>query len=123
MRGLARERADAIRDAAAEAGFVVEPDDPRQRIVACAGRPRCASAHADTRADAARLVAMGAVPAGLVHLSGCAKGCAHPGPAPVTLVAGEAGYGIVRGGRAGDAPALAGLTLARAADALSASGP
>ncbi|MDE0383183.1 MAG: precorrin-3B synthase, partial [Defluviicoccus sp.] len=63
------------------------------------------------------------VPAGLVHLSGCAKGCAHPGPAPVALVAAEAGYGIVRGGRAGDAPALAGLTLARAAHALSASGP
>ena len=121
--GVSPERADAIRDAAAEAGFVVEPDDPRQRIVACAGRPRCASAHADTRADAALLAAMGAVPAGLLHLSGCAKGCAHPGPAPVTLTAGETGYGLVRGGRAGDAPAPGGLTLAQAADALSGPGP
>ncbi len=121
--GVALENVEAIRDAAAEAGFVVEPDDPRQRIVACAGRPRCPSAHADTRADAARLVAMGAVPAGLVHLSGCAKGCAHPGPAPVALVAGEAGYGLVRGGRPGDVPAPVGLTLAQAASALSGPAP
>ncbi|MDE0382489.1 MAG: hypothetical protein OXI22_01265, partial [Defluviicoccus sp.] len=38
--GVARERAEALGDAAAEAGFAVGPDDPRLRIVACAGRPR-----------------------------------------------------------------------------------
>ncbi len=116
--GVAREHAEALRDAAGGAGFAVEPDDPRQRIVACAGRPRCASAHADTRADAARLVAMDAVPAGLLHVSGCAKGCAHPGPAPLTLVATEAGYDLVHSARAGDSPAQGGLSLARAAAAL-----
>jgi precorrin-3B synthase len=40
-----------------------------------------------------------------VHLSGCAKGCAHPGPATLTLVGGEAGCGVVLRGRAGDTPA------------------
>ena len=110
--GVAGARAGALRDAAAEAGLAVDPDDARQRIVACAGRPRCASAWADTRADAASIAAT--APAGLVHLSGCAKGCAHPGPAPLTLVATGAGYDLVRDGRAGDRPERSGLTLAEA---------
>ena len=110
--GVAGARAGALRDAAAEAGLAVDPDDARQRIVACAGRPRCASAWADTRADAATIAAT--APAGLVHLSGCTKGCAHPGPAPLTLVATGAGYDLVRDGRAGDRPERSGLTLAEA---------
>ena len=113
--GVAGPDAEALGDAAAEAGLVVDPDDARQRIVTCAGRPRCASAHADTRADAARLAAMEAVPAGLLHISGCAKGCAHPGRATATLVAAEHGYDLVRGGRAGDPPERSALTLAQAA--------
>src|SRR6202008_1299213 len=76
--------------AAAAAGFVVAPGDPRLSVIACTGAPGCASAHAPTRADAALVAARR--PAGLVHLSGCAKGCAHPGPAAVTLVAAPDGY-------------------------------
>ena len=30
-----------------------------------------------------------------VHVSGCAKGCAHPTPAPLTIVGTEQGCGIV----------------------------
>ena len=30
-----------------------------------------------------------------LHISGCAKGCAHPGPAALTLVGGENGAGLV----------------------------
>jgi precorrin-3B synthase len=65
-----------------------------------------------TRADAALLAAIGV--AGTLHVSGCAKGCAHPATADITLV-GEAGrYALVRGGRAGDPPSHGGLTLAGA---------
>ena len=94
------------------AGFVVDPADPRLRVSACAGAPGCASAHAATRLDAATVATRR--PAGHVHLSGCAKGCAHPAPADVTLVAGPDGYGLVRGGRAGDPPEPRGLTLQQA---------
>jgi precorrin-3B synthase len=70
----------------------------------------------DTEADAAALAARGLPRAGLLHLSGCAKGCAHPGPAAVTLV-GEAGrYGLRRDGTAREAPERGGLSIAEVAD-------
>jgi precorrin-3B synthase len=40
-----------------------------------------------------------------LHVSGCAKGCAHPRPAPFTIVGAEQGCGIVRDGSARDEPA------------------
>jgi precorrin-3B synthase len=72
--------------AARAVGFIVDPADPRLRIKACVGRPACASAGADVRAIAARLVLHWAG-AGTLHVSGCTKGCAAPGGAAVTLVA------------------------------------
>jgi precorrin-3B synthase len=36
-----------------------------------------------------------------VHLSGCSKGCAHPGPAAVTIVGPDR---VVVNGRASDTP-------------------
>jgi precorrin-3B synthase len=39
-----------------------------------------------------------------IHISGCAKGCAHPGRAAITFVGGPDGYGLVRGGKASDIP-------------------
>ena len=39
-----------------------------------------------------------------LHVSGCAKGCAHPAAAPVTLVGSDDGAGLVIDGRAGDEP-------------------
>lgn len=97
---------------AAALGLIVSPEDPRLRIAACTGSPGCASAFIDTRAAAARVASAG-LP-GLLHLSGCAKGCAHPGAAPAALVGGPDGYAIIRDGRAGDRPAAAGLTLEQA---------
>ena len=91
-------------------GFPAEPTT----ILACAGAPACASATTATRADAARLQAMGFT--GL-HVSGCAKGCASPAPA-TTLVGRNGRYDLVRHGRAGDLPSLTGLTLDQAAAAL-----
>ena len=116
--GVSRSHVPALRDRASEAGFVVERDDPRARIVACAGRPRCASAEADTRADAGFFLSAGAAPQGLLHISGCAKGCAHPSPAPFTLVATAGKYDLVRDGRAHDTPERSGLTPREAACAM-----
>ncbi|MDJ0388982.1 precorrin-3B synthase [Roseomonas sp. E05] len=102
---------------AAATGLIADPADPRLRLRACPGAQGCGSGLADTRADAAALLGRGALPStGLLHLSGCAKGCAHPAPAAVTLVAeAEGRYALIRQGRAGDPPARAGLTLAEAA--------
>lgn len=83
-------------------GFVVDRDDPRRRVQACTGAPRCASGLQAVRPLA--LALSGLLPAGVLHLSGCPKGCAHPATAAVTLVGGEAGFGVVQDGRAGDAP-------------------
>ena len=116
--GVSRADAPALRGRAAKAGFVVEPDDPRARIVACAGRPRCASAEADTRADATLVAAADRMPEGVLHVSGCAKGCAHPSPAAVVLVATPRGYDLIRHGRPGDAPERAGMTPEEAVLAL-----
>ncbi|MYG52537.1 MAG: precorrin-3B synthase [Rhodospirillaceae bacterium] len=112
-----------LRKTAADIGLVAESDDPRRRIVACAGRPRCASGHADTCADAAYLAAAGLPGTGVLHLSGCAKGCAHPAAAGVALVATPGGYDLVRNGRAGDAPERTNLTREAATEALAAPNP
>ncbi len=39
-----------------------------------------------------------------VHLSGCGKGCAHPGAAPLTLVGGKDDCGIIINGSAQEQP-------------------
>jgi precorrin-3B synthase len=94
-------------DEAAALGFIVRPDDARLALSVCAGAPACGSGEAPTRpladavvAAAAPLIAAG----GSVHLSGCAKGCARAAPADLTFVGLAGGYGLVRGGRAGDVP-------------------
>lgn len=96
---------------AASLGFVVDAGDPALRIDACAGRAGCTSGGMDTHGIAERLIAR--APALMdgsldLHVSGCAKGCARPRAAGLTLVAapcdGQPGIGIVVGGRAGDAP-------------------
>ena len=89
--------------------FIIAPDDPRCRIDACTGAPGCASGSTATLADAARLAealrpltALG----GSAHVSGCAKGCARPGPAGLTLVGRQGHYGVVLGGAPADEPAM-----------------
>lgn len=97
----------------ADAGdLIVAADDPRSRVVACPGAPACASATIATRPAALALAALGRP--GLVHVSGCAKGCAHPGPAVLTLVGGDGCCNLVRDGRASDPPAATFLCLADA---------
>jgi precorrin-3B synthase len=91
----------------AAAGFITDPADPRRFIAACPGAPACASGGAPAREDALRLAEHGITN---IHVSGCAKGCAHPRPA-LTLVGRDGRYDLIRHGRAADAPALTGLTL------------
>jgi precorrin-3B synthase len=98
-----------LRDACSAIGLIVDPVDPRLAVIACPGQPACASATVPARMDAMRLVALG-LPR-TVHVSGCAKGCAHPGPARITLVGENGRYGIVRNGHASDVPSLRDLTI------------
>jgi precorrin-3B synthase len=102
---------------AASGALIQNPGDPRARMEICPGRPACASAAADIRADAALLAASLPDHLGVLHLSGCAKGCAHPTTATLTLVATPHGYAMIRHGRAGDAPSATGLSPRDAAAA------
>jgi precorrin-3B synthase len=99
-------------------GLSTDPDDPVLSISACAGAPACPRASVATRRDAAWLVRSGALAGRSVHVSGCAKGCAHPRPADVTLVGAEGAYGVVWGGRADAVPSRRGLSIGGIADLL-----
>lgn len=104
----------AVLDAAAGLGFITAPDDPRRSVFACAGSAGCASGHLPTRelADAIAGAAPGLLDGSLVlHVSGCAKGCAHPDPAAITLVAIDNSLQVVLEGRPRDE--AAGIVPAR----------
>lgn len=83
--------------------MITQPDDARLRVYACIGAPGCAQAGGDVGRDALALAPFLPDKADL-HVSGCRKGCAHPGGATVTLVARGEGYGVVQHGKAGDEP-------------------
>lgn len=98
--------ASALKQAAQALGFVVDADDPRRRIAACPGAPACSHGLIAARTIAAE-IARDATLQGdgiTIHVSGCAKGCAHPKPSPLTIIGTEQGCGIVRNGTAQDAP-------------------
>jgi len=90
-------------------GLITEPDDPLLRVIACTGAPGCLQAAQPTRALARTLAPC--LPDGVIlHVSGCAKGCAHPGHAALTLTAQAQGFDLIRDGRARDLPLRSGLT-------------
>jgi precorrin-3B synthase len=98
----------------AGAGLITDPADPLLRVVACPGAPACPQAHAATRGLARALAPR--VPAGrTLHVSGCAKGCAHPRTADITLTARAGGWDLTRHARAGDPP-LCSLSTAELED-------
>jgi precorrin-3B synthase len=88
---------------AAELGFITSSADPRLRVSACIGSQGCASGHIPARALAERLAPLVEADEHL-HVSGCAKGCAHPRRAELTIVGRVDGHGLVIGGTAGDTP-------------------
>ena len=100
---------EGLREMPQVEGLVTAADDPRLSIDACSGAPVCRQAHADVRALATALAPyLG--PAASLHVSGCTKGCAHPGISANTLVATDDGFDLIRNGSAGDKPLVHGLT-------------
>lgn len=83
-------------------GLVTDPLDPLLRVAACTGAPGCVQALAPVR-DLARDLAPHVPPGRLLHISACAKGCAHPGPADITLAAWPDGFAIAHHATARDA--------------------
>jgi precorrin-3B synthase len=104
--GIAPERVAALKAIAARAGFIVDPADPRRRVVACPGSRACASGLIAARSLAAQLAPLLANAGGpdTLHISGCAKGCAHPAAATLTIVGTARGCGIIRNGNAQASP-------------------
>ncbi|MEF0941542.1 precorrin-3B synthase [Rhizobium sp. BR 362] len=105
--GLDAKAAKAVQLAAANYGFRTRPDDPSNHLEVCAGAGACASAFYPTKAAAADLLEL--VPELLdgsltIHLSGCRKGCAHPGNSALTIVGAPMGYGVVVNGSASSEP-------------------
>lgn len=92
-------------------GLITDPADPLLRVVACTGAPACPQGLVETR-PLARALAPALAPDQFLHVSGCAKGCAHPKPAPLTVTATEDGLDLIKDGRASDTPAHTGLSAA-----------
>jgi precorrin-3B synthase len=108
--GIADEHLSTLIAEASGAGFITDANDPRLSLLACPGKPDCASALTPAPADALRLagtcsdlLAQGTN----LHVSGCPKGCAHPGRADLTLVGRADGrYDVVPGGSTRDVSTL-----------------
>jgi precorrin-3B synthase len=109
--GIGRQDAEMLAGRLEQLGFITRPDDPRRRVVACPGKPACASGLMAARALAAEIAPRLAPSRDIIHVSGCAKGCAHPVPAALTIVGTERGCGIIE---RGDARALPSRHVAEA---------
>lgn len=102
-------------------GGILDPADPRLKVTACSGVSGCDVGTTDTHADG---LAIAARAAGLlegvrmVHVSGCAKGCAHPQAADITLTARDGVYDIALNAAPGAAVWRTGLSPAEAVDAM-----
>jgi precorrin-3B synthase len=105
--GLADASSTGLLADAESLGFITRRADPRRNVVACAGAPICAAAEIPARAlgplisGAAACLLDGSL---TVHLSGCPKGCAHPGASALTIVGRQDGCGLVVDGSAADHP-------------------
>ncbi len=121
--GLDRGGAESLVDSMTKFGFIVDADDPRLRIAACPGAPACMHGHLRVRDDATRWAAK--LPKGdgvILHVSGCAKGCARPTATAATFTATARGYDLILDGRAGDPPMHRGLSNAEAAQLIGGEG-
>lgn len=108
MTGLAAP--EPVLTSIAALGLIVSPDDPRLAVRACPGAPACSRGEVPAQEDAATFAIAAAtrLAGGMtLHVSGCAKGCAQPGIADVTLVGHDGAYHIVLDGTA------AGSSIAR----------
>ncbi len=96
----------------AGAGLLIHPHTPWAGVTTCTGRPGCAQALADVRADAARFPEA-VRPAGRgcadehaddaplpLHWAGCERRCGHPAGRYVEVLATPGGYEVLRDGTA-----------------------
>jgi precorrin-3B synthase len=121
--GLDQSGAELLVGSMTELGFIVDADDPGLRVAACPGAPACMHGCRSVRDDAARWAAM--LPKGdgvVLHVSGCAKGCAKPTATAATFTATATGYDLILGGRAADPPMRRNLSSAEVADLVAAEG-
>jgi precorrin-3B synthase len=90
--GLAPQAAESWAAALADAGLEAATGSRWTGVTACAGRPGCAKALADVRADADTATVAGE---GLpVHWVGCARGCGSPAGPHVRVEATGTGYEV-----------------------------
>ena len=105
---------EALAAFAKECGFITSPADPRSHVAVCPGRPSCRSASFATHtvATAAADECAGLFDGSFrLHVSGCAKGCALPQPAALSLTGTAAGLSFIADGKAADRP-FASVTFA-----------
>ncbi|HEU5470560.1 MAG TPA: precorrin-3B synthase [Actinophytocola sp.] len=88
------DRVDAVAARLAATGLLLDPDAPA--VTACTGRPGCAKALADVRADAAAMLRAGPGTTVAVHWSGCARRCGRPRGDVLDVVATGDGYVVRR---------------------------
>ena len=101
---------EGVTEAPALPGLIHDATDPRLAIDVCTGAPGCPQGLSPTR-DLACDLAPHLRPGQRLHISGCAKGCAHPSPAALTLTAtGPDRFDLIRDGRADATPEAVGLT-------------
>nr|WP_147076010.1 precorrin-3B synthase [Methylobacterium haplocladii] len=113
------DQAEPTRAALAAAGIITESADPRRAVAACPGAPACASGTTPVPRHAGELATAFAPFAArglFAHVSGCAKGCAHPRKAGLTLVAEGGRYRVVLDGAPGDGGHAPSLTFEAALD-------
>jgi precorrin-3B synthase len=102
LEDIGKEQAEAILTRLTRFGFVAGEQFARIRVAACSGRTGCRGARLDTRGDAIRIIR--ALEASepdnsrpvSVHISGCAKGCAHRGRSDILALEGNGGYRIYK---------------------------
>ena len=83
-------------------GLATSCEQPQARLRACSGSRGCASALADTLADAKQLAAKLIAGQNQVHITGCSKSCAALSPLPNTLLArSDAHYDLFSQDKAG----------------------
>jgi precorrin-3B synthase len=112
-------------DIAKAHGAILSHTDRRLKLTACSGAGGCDVGTTDTHATALA-IADRAGPlldhVRMVHVSGCAKGCAHPATADVTLTARDGVYDVALNAKPGDESPHTGLSpadaVARVADLL-----
>ncbi|PNQ99526.1 precorrin-3B synthase (plasmid) [Azospirillum argentinense] len=112
---------DGAAETATALGGILDHHDIRLKLTACSGVTGCDVGTTDTHADGLAIAgrAAGLLEAvRMVHVSGCAKGCAYPGAADVTLTAREGVYDVALNAAPGGTPWRSGLTPSEAVTAV-----